>query len=279
MDKILKNPESEGPKGNGWGRWVAVVGLLIALGVAYGVGVYNSAHSGLNVATNTPKQTTVAALVSPGAQAGFQSTPTASVGAALPTVLPATEISARVVAHDAQTVNGVKVEGNFWVADGQFVASICYPMWGSNNSWQMGQPYLTISNTGIRNSAIAYVGPAYVGSGREIFAGMGPAHRGRCATAYFALPAEPDLSHFTLAVPKLETSAPEAPDCAQSQAMLDAVQSGIVIRCVIEAGYFGLFIVKHPASMTEEDASRRAADTFAQEVTGPWVFTGSLMGP
>lgn len=153
---------------------------------------------------------------------------------------------------------------NFRMEQGYFLADICFNR-PSRADWLLsGKTSLEIGEETIQVFEVGLLDPSTDIDSQQ-----------RCDYMRFPV-GETDITDFRIMVPRLETSFPDSLDCPSAQQKLDAAGTGIVIRCVEGAGFYGPELVSKPDTISEEDAHRMIYEAFIEILTGPWIFEGTL---
>lgn len=153
---------------------------------------------------------------------------------------------------------------NFRMEQGYFMADVCFER-PSRADWLLsGKTSLEIGEETIQVFEIGLLDPS-----TDIDSAQ------RCDYMRFPV-GETEITDFRIVVPRLETSFPDSLDCPSAQQKLDAAGTGIVIRCVEGAGFYGPELVSKPDTLSEEDAHRMIYEAFIETLTGPWIFEGTL---
>jgi hypothetical protein len=199
-----------------------------------------------------------------------------------------------------QTVNGLEVTAtNFRKEEGRLKADLCFVL-RDNSDWVIWKPSLTYTQNGKEielsdnygSMPIELRGFPVNGQQRVItFLASGekeihsePAAAGqmgrRCDTLYFEVPAEADLSNFSLVIHSIAAQPREGETCDfylnKVQKALDDRKTGIKIQCTEESTGSGATVVSKPTSMSQEEAEKIVSSDEFFTVKGPWTFAGSL---
>ena len=167
-----------------------------------------------------------------------------------------------------QVMNGIKIEVLAAQPEGDFYgADICFDFPNNNPEWSLGGPDNLMLSNGVEDIGVYSI--HLMGKLKTDSQGQ---YVGRCDHVKFPTSSGTKLENLQIIVKRLVTNIPEAPDCSQAQARLDAAKSGIVIRCANGDQIGGFEIVSKPATMDQKHASDLVLDAFRDTVSGPWTF-------
>jgi hypothetical protein len=202
------------------------------------------------------------ALLGGSSTSGGQSSPQA-------TILKQAD-TAKTADIQTATVNGLTLRaGNFQAQNGYLTAEICFTM-PSDADWSVGRPTLQLGDgTAVQASTIYLM---------NVVSALNQTGLSRCDRVEFQIPANADLSAFTIEVHRLQTSVPEQPDCDKAQEKLNALKTGIIIQCSHGNGMFSFNIVQRPlsSSISDVEVSKTVYEAFMDTRPGSWIFTGRL---
>lgn len=227
-----------------------------------------------------------------------------------PTQPSATNVSVATAAAEPsftaiteQTSNGIWISAKNFRFDAQrqiVFAEVCFQLPTPNEDWLIDDAHIRIGDEKTTFPAIAGSllrsvetqpdgtrqlitydpttgNPLMEAAGAEIKFDL------RCDEIEFVVTGTvPEKAVITLEVFSLWAYPAEGEECGaalqNAQKRLDAQQAGIRLGC--EQSEYGaqVFAAKKPATMTDEDASARVAEVWAQAITyeGVWTFTGML---
>jgi hypothetical protein len=224
-------------------------------------------------------------------------TDTSSQSASAPDVDAISVKSAAVSTTNTQTVNNIAIRVDSFRQDNeQVLIDVCFDL-PDNSDWTIWSATLTLEGKTYTWSGwdpIEIRLPPVDGKqqvtiflpegGIEVsLVDMGVGQTGfRCDTVYFdGVPAGVNSTRYTLTIDALEAAPKEGEECTQAylekaQAVLDAKNSGITVKCAEQDYIGGLEIATKPESMSIDEAQSMLYDPEfyldLNGIRGPWVF-------